>query len=179
MKKWTTKKLVEAGIMIALSFILSQFKIYKAPNGGSVTAGSMIPIMIFAMRWGLGPGFIAGASFGILKMIFGGYILNPIQAILEYPIAFGVLGLAGIFKDNLKASDNSGFVKVGVSVFFAIAARFLCHLFAGIIFFRDTLPEGINAWIASASYQMSYLLPEFILSVLILMLVWKPISKID
>ena len=61
MKKWSTKMLVEAGIMIALSIVLSRIKIYEAPQGGSVTAGSMIPIILFAMRWGVGPGVVAGA----------------------------------------------------------------------------------------------------------------------
>lgn len=61
MKKWSTKMVVEAGIMIALAYLLSRIKIYEAPQGGSVTAGSMIPILLFAMRWGVGPGIITGA----------------------------------------------------------------------------------------------------------------------
>src|SRR5690554_6754795 len=97
MKKWSTKMLVEAGILIALALILDRIKIYEAPQGGSVTAGSMIPIFLYSFRWGLGPGVVAGAIFGLLQLLLGGWIFTPIQAILEYPVAFGMLGLAGIF----------------------------------------------------------------------------------
>ncbi len=178
MKKWNTRKLVEAGIMLALSMILSQIKVYRAINGGSVTAGSMIPVMIFAMRWGASSGIIVGASFGILKMIFGGWIYSPIQAILEYPMAFGFLGLAGIFSNQLDPRVNSNYFKLIISIFMSIAGRFICHLLAGVIFFGDTLPEGINVWYSSALYQSTYLIPEFIISVLIFAMIWKPLTRI-
>ena len=179
MKKWSTRMLVEAGIMIALSVLLSRIKIYEAPQGGSVTAGSMIPIMLFAMRWGVGPGITAGITFGILKLILGGYIFSPIQAILEYPVAFGFLGLAGIFSNSIENSKEGNYFQVVISVFLAIAGRFLCHLLAGVVFFGEYTPEGMNPWIYSLGYQSSYLIPEFIVSAIILSLIWKPISKVS
>ncbi|GFN36361.1 energy-coupled thiamine transporter ThiT [Tepidimicrobium xylanilyticum] len=178
MKKWSTKMLVEAGIMIALAVLLSRIKIYQAPQGGSVTAGSMIPILLFSMRWGLKPGIIAGATFGVLKLILGGWVFTPIQAILEYPIAFGFLGLAGIFSNSIKDFSNDKYVKIILSIFFAIGGRFLCHLLAGVIFFAEYAGTQ-NPWIYSLVYQSSYLVPEFIVSIIILSLIWKPISKIE
>lgn len=179
MKKWSTKKLVEAGIMLALSMILSQIRVYRSLNGGSVTAGSMIPIMIFAMRWGMSSGILAGSAFGILKIIFGGWVYSPIQAILEYPLAFGFLGLAGIFSNQLDPNINTNYFKIVISVFMAILGRFICHLLAGVIFFGDTLPEGINVWYSSALYQATYLVPEFIISIIILAMIWKPLTRVN
>lgn len=179
MKKWNTKMLVEAGVMIALAIILSRMQIYKAPNGGSVTAGSMIPIIIFSMRWGLGPGIVTGATFGLLKLMLGGWTYSPMQIILEYPIAFGCLGLAGIFSNPLTQIKQINYLKVVLSVFFAIGGRFICHLLAGVIFFADTLPENISPWISSAAYQSTYLVPEFIISAILLSLLWKPLNRIE
>ena len=179
MKKWSTKMLVEAGVMLALAIVLDRIKIYRMPLGGSVTAGSMIPIIIFSMRWGLGPGVIAGATFGILKLMLGGYVLNPIQAILEYPVAFGSLGLSGMFSDSLTKIKEINYSKIVASVFIAISGRFICHFAAGVVFFSSDLPEGVNAWANSAIYQSSYLVPEFIIGAIILSLLWKPLSRIE
>ena len=170
--------LVEAGIMIALSVVLSEIKIYQAPQGGSVTAGSMIPILLFAMRWGMGPGVIAGVTFGVLKLMLGGWVFSPTQAILEYPIAFGFLGLAGIFSNSIENTKGRNYFQIILSVFLAIGGRFICHLLAGVIFFAE-YAGAKNPWIYSAGYQASYLVPEFIISAIILSLIWKPLSKIE
>ncbi|HSH35717.1 energy-coupled thiamine transporter ThiT [Schnuerera sp.] len=178
MKKWSTKMLVEAGIMIALSILLSRIKVYEAPQGGSVTAGSMIPIMLFAMRWGLGPGITAGITFGLLKLMLGGWVFSPTQAILEYPIAFGFLGLAGVFSNSIEKAKDGSYFKIILSVLLAIAGRFICHLLAGVIFFSEYAGTQ-NPWIYSFGYQASYLIPEFIVSAIILSLIWKPLSRIE
>ena len=178
MKKWSTKMLAEAGIMIALSVLLSRIKLYEAPMGGSVTAGSMIPIILFAIRWGVGPGIITGAIFGVLKIILGGYVYSPVQAILEYPIAFGLLGLAGIININDGEYKIKDYLNIILGAFLAIGGRFLCHFTAGIVFFGQYAPEDMGAWKYSLIYQLQYLLPEFIISAIILSLIWKPISKI-
>ena len=67
-KRWDVKMLTEGGMMIALATILSYIKVYEAPMGGSVTAGSMIPIILFAIRWGLIPGLAIGSTYGILQL---------------------------------------------------------------------------------------------------------------
>lgn len=176
MKKWSTKMIVEAGIMIALAFVLSRIKVYEAPNGGSVTAGSMIPILLFAMRWGFGPGIIAGAAFGTLKLIMGGWIFSPTQAILEYPVAFGVLGLAGIFY-RLKGNSKGHYLFNTIfPVFLAISARFICHLLAGVIFFAEYAGDQ-NPWIYSFGYQSTYLIPEFIVSAILISIIWRPLQQ--
>lgn len=176
MKKWTTKMIVEAGIMISLAFILSRIKIYQAPNGGSVTAGSMIPILLFAMRWGVGPGVVAGALFGTLKLMMGGYVFSPAQALLEYPIAFAVLGLAGISYNLISRKRGNYLFNTIFPVFLAISGRFICHFLAGIIFF-GTNTAGQHPALFSLIYQSSYLIPEFIVSAVLISIIWKPLQQ--
>ncbi len=177
MKKWSTKMIVEAGIMLALAIVLSRIKIYEAPQGGSVTAGSMIPILLFAMRWGAGPGVIAGTTFGVLKIILGAWIFSPTQAILEYPVAFGLLGLAGLFSSwDSNDSKVKYYFNTALSTALAIGGRFICHFLAGVIFFKEYAGDK-NPWIYSLGYQASYLVPEFIVSAIILSIIWKPLQK--
>jgi len=171
--------LTEAGIMVALAVLLSRIKIYESPMGGSVTAGSMIPIILFAIRWGVGPGMITGAIFGVIKIILGGYVYTPVQAILEYPVAFGLLGLAGIISISEKEFESKDYFRIILGVFLAIGGRFLCHFIAGIVFFGQFTPEGMSVWKYSLGYQLQYLLPEFFITAIILSLIWKPISKIE
>lgn len=177
MKKWSTKMLVEAGILIALALILDRIKVYEAPQGGSVTAGSMIPIFLFSFRWGLGPGVVAGAIFGLLQLLLGGWVFTPTQAILEYPIAFGVLGLAGIFSNRAYEENKNSIIGIVAGILLGIGVRFICHFLAGIVFFAEYAGSQ-HPWIYSLVYQASYLVPEFIITAVILSLVWKPLMKI-
>ena len=177
MKKWSTKMLVEAGLMIALAIVLDRIKIFQAPQGGSVTAGSMVPIFIFAFRWGVGPGIATGAIFGLLQLILGGWVFSPIQAILEYPVAFGLLGLAGIFSSKVLDKKNNHVLGVALGVLLGLGARFICHLLAGVIFFSEYAGTQ-NPWIYSLVYQLSYLVPEYIITIVIIYILWKPLRKI-
>ncbi len=170
--------LVEAGIMIALALVLDKIKVYEAPQGGSVTAGSMVPIFIFAFRWGLGPGIIAGTIFGLMQLLLGGWIFTPIQAILEYPIAFGSLGLAGIFSNKVHDEKKNRLIGIIPGVLLGIGIRFLCHFIAGVVFFSEYAGDQ-HPWLYSFMYQVSYLVPEIIISVIVLYLIWKPISKVN
>ncbi len=170
MKKITTRMMVEAGIMIAIAQILSYIKVYEAPFGGSVTAGSMVPIMLYAIRWGIGPGLLAGTVYGILQFILGPkYSFHILSIFLDYIAAFGLLGFAGIFKRSLAGMFS------GVSI--AIFARFMCHLLSGVIIFASYAPAEMNPWIYSAFYNGAYLLPELVISFIIFGVLYKPLRK--
>lgn len=105
-KNWSVRMLTEAGIFIALSIILGRIKIFNMPQGGSVTAGQMIPLIIFAMRHGAGPGIVVGAVYGLIDMLLGDSMYHPIQILLDYPIAFGALGLAGLFSSDFMTNKK-------------------------------------------------------------------------
>ena len=97
-KTWTAKSLAYAAMCIALAFILSYIKVFEMPQGGSVTLASMLPIMLFAAAYGVGPGMLVGAVYGLLQYIQGGWFVHPIQFLLDYPLAFAMIGLAGLYR---------------------------------------------------------------------------------
>lgn len=177
-KGWSIKMLAEGGIMIALATILSLVKVYEAPFGGSVTAGSMIPIIVFALRWGTVPGLIVGGLYGILQFIIEPYFYHYIQFLLDYPLAFGLLGLAGISHNVSKYKDKKQYIILAFAILLAIVGRFTCHLLSGVVFFAEYAGD-MNPWWYSTLYNGGYLLPEFIISAIIISIIWRPLSRIN
>lgn len=175
-KKWNVRMLAEGGVMIALAKLLSFIPIYQAPNGGSVTAGSMIPLLIFAIRWGIGPGIAVGATYGVVDFILKPYFYHPIQVLLDYPIGYGVLGLAGIVYLMKKDNKANEYVILSLGVILAIGARMFAHVLSGVVFFAEYAGD-MNPWLYSIGYNATYLIPELIISLVILLLIWKPLKR--
>lgn len=171
MKKTSTKMLTEAGIMIAAAQILSYIKLFEAPYGGSVTAGSMIPIILFSLRWGTKSGLLAGTAYGILQFLLGGaiYSYHIVSILFDYVIAFGLLGLAGMFRNSVKG------VFLGASL--GVMGRFICHVISGVVVWASYAPEGMNPLFYSVVYNGSYLLPELLITLVIVGLLYKPLIK--
>lgn len=167
-KSWNVKTIVEAGLCLALSFVLGRIKLFSMPQGGSITAGQMIPLIIFAIRHGAAKGIIVGAAYGLIDMIIGGYIAHPVQAILDYPAAFGLLGLVGFFSNSFKEKGNIAPVIWGTAL--GVFGRFVCHVITGVIFFGSYAPEGQGVWAYSIGYNGTFLLVEFVITVLIILL---------
>ena len=175
-KKLNVRMLTEGGMMIALATILSHFKVYEAPNGGSVTAGSMIPIILFAIRWGMAPGIAIGTTYGILQFILKPEFYYPMQVVLDYPVAFGLLGLAGIVSFLKNDESIHGYINVFIGVLLAIIGRMGSHVLSVAIFFAEYAGSK-NPWIYSLGYNATYLIPELIISSIILVLLWKPLKR--
>lgn len=148
-----TRVLAESVVMIALAAALYSIKIFTLPQGGSVTLGSMIPILLLALRRGPRVGIVAGAIFSLIVLELDYFVVNPVQFLFDYPLAFGSLGLAGFFR---------GRPIVGVGV--GIGARFVCHFISGVVFFGSYAPVGENVFLYSALYNASYLVPELVIS---------------
>jgi thiamine transporter len=170
-KTFTSHEIAEAGIAIGLAFVLSMIKVYHLPAGGSITAGSMIPILLLALRRGYKLGLIAAVLYGIIQVIEGAYIVHPAQALLDYPLAFGALGLAGFFASRAKENYGSVYALLGATI--GIAGRFLCHFLSGVIFFSTYAPEGMNPYVYSAVYNGSYILGELVISLVLIYLLIK------
>lgn len=171
MKKLSTKMIVEAGILIALAQVLSYVKIFEAPYGGSVTAGSMVPILLYSIRWGLGPGLIAGSVYGLLQFILGPkYSFHILSILLDYIVAFGLLGLAGLFRNEFR--------KIFSGVFLGIFGRFASSVLSGVIIWASYAPEGTNPWVYSITYNGAYLLPELIISWLLVGVLFNAMKNI-
>lgn len=161
------KRLVFCAVAIALATVTSYIKVFEMPMGGSVTLLSMLFITLIGYWYGPKYGLVTGAAYGMLQFIIDPYMLSLPQMLLDYPLAFGALGLSGFFS-NKKYGLQVGYV-VGV------AGRFICSLLSGVIFFASYAPEGMNPWVYSALYQGSYLATEGIITLIIISL--PPVAK--
>ena len=101
MKKQRLVAMTESAVMAALSLILNFIIVFKMPQGGSITLGAMVPIMIVALRRGAGWGILAGVLSGLLQFITTGQAAHPLSILLDYLLAYGVLGITGFFKGSL------------------------------------------------------------------------------
>ena len=170
-----TRMLCEGAIMVALAQILSYIKIMELPNGGSLTP-VMFPILLFAVRWGLKDGLLAGFVFGLLQLIFDGAFAWGWQSmLLDYLVAFPPLGLAGLFKGK-KWGIFAGTV-------LGCLGRFIVHFISGITIYRIYAPTEILGTVFdepnlySLVYNGSYMLPNTILALAIAGLLYAPLKK--
>lgn len=162
-----TRTFAEMIIFISLAealYVVSRLYLpfLHLPQGGSITIGSMVPLIWFALRRGLRWGLEAGLVYGLVHIAIFGEIYFPTQVLLDYPLAFGALGLAGAFQKR---------PMVGVGV--AILGRFICHFISGVVFFGQWAWEGWNVYAYSAAYNASYLVPEFIISAIVIFILLK------
>lgn len=166
MSRRELQRLVEIAIAIALVAVLSNIRVYKLPQGGSITAGSLVPIFYIALRWGGRAGILAGVLAGVVNYILEPFFVHPAQVLLDYPIAFGALGVAGFLPRN----PVLGIVLGG-------AGRFLAHFVSGIIFFASYAPQGTSPVVYSAVYNGSYMLPETVISIVVTLLVLRAMER--
>ena len=166
------------GILLALSEILSLFKLFTMPQGGSVTPAAMLPIIFYALCFGPVWGFGAALIFSFLQMAIGGYVIGPVQAVLDYTLAFGFIGAAGFFSNKkairIKNSNilgrlrNIPFWKIAAAVMLASFGRLFFSTISGVVFFKDYAPEGQSPFLYSIGYNGSYLLVEAAITVIVL-----------
>ncbi len=166
-KAFTTRKLVFCAMAIALATVISVvLKLPSLPNGGSITLFSMLVICLIGYWYGPATGLITAFAYGILQFITGPYVVHPLQVLLDYPLAFGALGLSGFFWKS-----KNGLLK---GYIIGVLGRLLTHEISGYIFYTTYVPGGpaanIAAIWASTVYNMSYILPEMILTIVLLLL---------
>ena len=159
-KKVDTGALTISALMIALATVLGQIKVFEMPQGGSVTLFSILPIVVCAYLLGTRRGVMAGFCVGLINLIFGPYVIHPVQLLMDYPIAFGALGLAGLTR-NSKNGLTKGYI-VG------LIGRYICAVLSGVIFFGAYAPEGFNAWTWSLWYNLTYLAAEGIITLIVI-----------
>ena len=170
------RALCEGAILVALAFILSFVKLYELPNGGSLTP-AMFPILLYALRWGLPRGLIAGFVFGLLQLIFdGAYAWGWQSMVLDYLLAFNPLGLAGLFKGKAWG--------IFPGTVLGCAARFVIHYISGITIYRIIEPTAVpgfgtfdNAHLYSLVYNGSYMVPNTLLALLLAGVLYVPLKR--
>ena len=155
-----TKKMVFCAMAIALATVTSFIKFAQLPFGGSITLFSMFFVALVGWLYGPKLGLITGLAYGVLQLITGPYIYAPLQVLLDYPLAFGALGLSGFFWRR-----KNGLI-IGYVV--GVIGRYVCHVLSGYIFFAEYAPEGMNPMAYTLGYNLTYILPELIATVVIL-----------
>ncbi|MCI8950799.1 MAG: energy-coupled thiamine transporter ThiT [Lachnospiraceae bacterium] len=155
-----TKCLVFCSTSIALAMVTSFIKLASLPYGGSITLFSMLFISLIGYFYGAKTGIITGIAYGILQLITDPYIYSPLQVLLDFPLAFGALGLSGLFPKTKR-----GFM-VGYTA--SVLGRYLCHVLSGYIFFAEYAPEGMNALVYTFLYNLTYILPELVATIILL-----------
>lgn len=182
MNKKTLYTLCENSVMIALAIILSFIEIQIGPTGGSINF-TMLPILIIAYRYGVMWGIGSGMIFGLIKCIIGGGIGWGLPSILlDYVLAYGVLGIAGIFKRKKGTLILASFL--------GCFARFIIHFISGITLYAITVPTEVetlgtvisNAWVYSAVYNLIYMIPSSVVCIILMAFmpaVFKQMDKIS
>lgn len=158
---WSTRMLALGAVCMALSNVLSMIKLFDMPQGGSVTPASMLPLMLFAYVYGVGPGMTVGAVYGVMQFIIEPYFLSVPQMLLDYPIAFAMVGLAGLFSKN----ENRA-LGLSLGVVLGSLGRFVAAVLSGVVFFAEYAGDQ-NPWVYSIGYNGAYMLPECIICVVL------------
>ena len=159
--------LTEGGICVALSIALSYLKIPVMAGfggfGGSIDF-VMVPLIIYAVRWGAGWGIGAGLVFGTLKYIMAsGGAVSWVSIIFDYSVAYAFVGFAGLFRRRYKL--------LPVAALVGSFARFIIHFISGMTVYAQYMPEefmgytGLTPFFYSLLYNGTYMLPNTIIAI--------------
>ncbi len=180
MQNTKTRNLVECAVMVALAAVLSMIKVYEAPLGGSVTLFSMAPIVVAAFRHGPKWGFATAFVYSVTQLLLGLNSLSWVPSLtgivlcilLDYIIAFTVLGVAAFFRPKGEVSYKKILVLLILASLTVCILRFLSHLLSGAVVWYEITKEGqwnelvmkTGMWAYSAIYNASYMVPETIIT---------------
>lgn len=165
--KLTAKQLAFCAMAIALGTVLSNIKIFHFPTGGSITLLSMLIIALPGYWFGLGAGIVTGVAYGVLQLVIDPYVLYPMQLVVDYFLAFGALGLSGIF-----SRSKNGLLKGYCA---GVLGRYVFAVISGWIFFGSYAWEGWGALPYSLAYNAIYIFAEAAVTIIILLL--PPVKK--
>lgn len=182
------RRFVECALMVAVATVLSLIKI-DLPFGGGVTICSMLPIILISHRHGVKWGLATAFVYSLIQLVLGldnvGYGETFVMAagivLLDYVIAYTVLGFSGAFNRVFPDRSKPTAVVVGVAVTFFL--RFVCHFITGAWIWGVWMPEEFmgmpmtNPWVYSALYNGWYMLAELVLTEIVVLLIYKPLGK--
>ncbi len=159
-----TKQLTFSALAIALAIVVSTIiKLPSLPNGGSITLFSMLIISMVGYCYGPAVGFIAAVAYGVLQFIIEPYFVHPMQVLLDYPLAFGALGISGFF-----SKKKNGLI---YGYILGILGRLFFHEVSGLIFYTTyagNLQDNIAAISVVLLYNASYVLTEGVMTLILL-----------
>lgn len=168
-KKFDTKELVFCAVSIALATVTSMIKLFDVPFGGSVTLLSMFFICFVGYLYGPAAGIMTGFAHGILQLLIDPFILFPLQVLIDYPLAFGGLGLSGFFWKS-----KNGLIKGYIA---GILGRYVFAVLSGVLFFGEYAAEyNMSPLPYSLVYNGAYIFTEAAITIILLVAV-KPLRN--
>lgn len=162
--KMTTQQLVTCAVALALAYVTSYMKLFKLPFGGSVTLFSMLFIALIGYWYGTKVGVLTGLVYGIFQFLQEPYVLSLFQVCCDYILAFGAMGLSGLFSKSKK----HGLLK---AYLIAIFARGAFHALGGYLYWMDYMPDNFPKSLSALYpiiYNYSYILLEGVLTVILI-----------
>ncbi|MFT4414571.1 energy-coupled thiamine transporter ThiT [Fredinandcohnia humi] len=174
MRNTRLQAMIEASIFAAFALVLDIF--VPAIKIATISISfAMVPVFIIALRWGYKTGLLSGLIWGLLQLVLDPEIIHPLQAIIEFVIAFPFIGFAGIFKDSVQShlkNDKKGIAIVIIvcAIFVGSLARYFWHFLAGFIYWDIYAPEGMNAVWYSFTFNGIAMLGSFISCAVVLLL---------
>lgn len=166
MVKLNARLMAEIGLTLALGIVLHMIPLYQLPQGGRITPGSLVPIFVLSIRRGPKIGVLTGIVFGLLVYLIEPFFVHPIQFILDYPLAFSLLGLSGLIP-NIPV----------LGIVIGMLGRLLSHIISGVVYFSSYAPQGMNPWVYSITYNASVILPDAILALVITIIILPRLPK--
>lgn len=162
--------MAQIAMSVALAAVLNNIILYRMPQGGSVTLASVLPILIMSYAYGPEVGMLTGFLFGIVNLFMGPFIIHPFQTLLDYPVPFMLIGVAGYFRNRYAGAVMAHIL------------RLIPHVLSGVIFFAEYAPEGMNSgpglWWYSITYNAPFILGELAIILVILAAVpWTRLLK--
>ncbi len=162
-------RLTESAIMLAFATILSMVKLVDLPYGGSITAFSMLPILLIAYRYGTGWGLFTAFAHSLLQLLLGMNALSYATSagaavaiiLLDYVVAFLVLGLGGIFRGKLRSQGAA----LAAGAILTGALRYICHVISGCTVWAGLSIPDSHALLYSLAYNATYMVPEILITV--------------
>lgn len=161
---WSSTMLAHGAMSLALSFVLSYIKIFSMGGGGSVTPGSMLPVMLFGASYGLAPGLLVGFAYALLQLVQKNSAVGFYGYLLDYFVAFSALGLTGLSKHLPKQWG------LYASMLLAMFVRFASHALSSIVVYHTDLA-------GSLAYNCPYMLPEIVFCMILGVLVGPRIIR--
>ena len=175
MRNKSLRSMAEAAVLLAMALVLNALKLFTLPQGGSVDL-AMIPIFLFALRWGAGWGLLEGFLFGLLQMFIDGAVAWGWQSLLlDYLVAFTPLGLAGLFRGKGRG--------IYLGILLGCFLRFVVHYISGVTIYAITMPTELfgSVYTSPAMYSLiyngSYMLIDTIICLVVFGVLYRPLDK--
>ncbi len=160
----STREIVKMAMYLALflvlDFVSNQIPIFEMPSGGSLGVG-VIPLLLASYDLGFKKGsLVALLSIPLMFMTGPVWFVSFGQFALDYILSFGVYGLAVLFPTFREQSIYP--LMSGIVITNALRTFF--SYLSGVWYYE--VPP-----LASLTYQLSYMVPTLILTIIVVPLI--------